>query len=230
MSTTTVLNGEAKKRTAVKNKCRFPMMTNSLCPECLDVIEARINRDEGSVYMEKSCPKHGPFRELISPDPKFLDVEPLMDKMSRVAEDLGKKRIFRKLTIARALQGMERYFHQDRAPSGWTFETCVDFMMDFADFRKRFADNKARPKKVAETSHRPLLMASMHFQDTYNYQIERVQRCVVQYAALDGRLYPFCTYNCGPCHRGRVEKQFAVPLDRYRAMSAQKRRSGEHKN
>ena len=161
--------------------------------------------------------------------PTFLDVEPLMDEMSHLAKDLEKRRVFRKLTIARALQGMERYFHQERAPSGWTFDTCVDFMMDFADFRKRFSDNKARQRKVAETSYRPLLMASMHFQDSYNYQIERVQRCVVQYAALDGRLYPFCTYNCGPCHRGRVEKQFAVPLERYRAMSAQRRHPGEQK-
>jgi uncharacterized radical SAM superfamily Fe-S cluster-containing enzyme len=164
------------------------------------------------------------------PIPTFLDVEPLMDEMSHLARDLEKRRIFRKLTVARALQGMERYFHRDRAPSGWTFETCADFMMDFADFRKRFADNKARQKKVAKTSHRSLLMASMHFQDAYNYQIERVQRCVVQYAALDGRLYPFCTYNCGPCHRRRVEKRFAVPLAQYRAMSARTRRLGAEKN
>jgi uncharacterized radical SAM superfamily Fe-S cluster-containing enzyme len=157
--------------------------------------------------------------------PTFLDVEPLMDKMSRLAEDLEKTRVFRKLTIARALRGTERYFHQERAPSGWTFETCMDFMMDFADFRKRFTNNEARQKKVSGTSHRPLLMASMHFQDAYNFQIERVQRCVVQYAALDGRLYPFCTYNCGPCHRRRVEKRFAVPLAKYRAMSVRTRRS-----
>ncbi|MEJ2704962.1 MAG: radical SAM protein [Sedimentisphaerales bacterium] len=160
----------------------------------------------------------------VVPVPAFLDVEPLMDKMSQLSEDLEKRRIFRKLTVVRALREMEHYFHQDRAPSGWTFETCVDFMMDFADFRKRFSDNKARQKKVVGTSHRPLLMASMHFQDAYNYQIERARRCVVQYAALDGRLYPFCTYNCGPSHRQRVERQFAVPLAQYRAARAKARR------
>jgi uncharacterized radical SAM superfamily Fe-S cluster-containing enzyme len=157
----------------------------------------------------------------VVPLPAFLDVEPLMDEISRVAEDLEKRRAFRKLTVGRALRGMEKFFHPEQAPTGWTFETCVDFMMGFADFRKRFADNKARQMKVAGTSHRPFLMASMHFQDAYNYQIERVRRCIVQYAALDGRLYPFCTYNCGPCHRRHVEKQFAVPLAQYRATSAQ---------
>jgi uncharacterized radical SAM superfamily Fe-S cluster-containing enzyme len=155
------------------------------------------------------------------PLPAFLDVEPLMDEISHLAEGLQKRRVFRKLTLARTLRGMGQHFHQERAPSRWTFETCVDFMMGFADFRTRFADNKARQSKLPGTSHRPLLMASMHFQDAYNYQIERVRRCVVQYAGLDGRLYPFCTYNCGPCHRGRLEKQFAVPLARYQATSGQ---------
>ena len=159
------------------------------------------------------------------PLPAFLDVEPLMDKMSQLAEDLEKRRVFRKLTVVRALRGMEQYFHPERAPTGWTFETCVDFMMDFADFRHRFKDNKARQKKLGGTSHRALLMACMHFQDAYNYQIERVRRCIVQYAALDGRLYPFCTYNCGPYHRQRVEKEFAVPLAEYKAASSQNRRA-----
>jgi uncharacterized radical SAM superfamily Fe-S cluster-containing enzyme len=167
--------------------------------------------------------------EEVVPLPTFLDVEPLMQKLSDLADQVEKRRIFRKLTVGRALRSLEQYFHKDRAPSGWTFETCMDFMMDFADFHKRFANNQARQKKLAGTSQRPFLMASMHFQDAYNYQIERVRRCVVEYAAPDGRLYPFCTYNCGPCHRQRIEKQFAVPLAQYRAMSSKKRRSNTEK-
>ena len=53
----------------------------------------------------------------------------------------------------------------------------------------------------------------MHFQDAYNYEAERTQRCVVHYAAPNGKLYPFCTYNSGPCFRTEVEKQFAKPIN-----------------
>ncbi len=45
--------------------------TQSLCPECLRVIEARYVADakEDAVYLEKSCPAHGTFRTLawVSP-------------------------------------------------------------------------------------------------------------------------------------------------------------------
>jgi hypothetical protein len=53
----------------------------------------------------------------------------------------------------------------------------------------------------------------MHFMDAYNYDINRVKRCVIHYTAPNGLVYPFCTYNSGPCFREKIEKQFSVPLD-----------------
>jgi len=54
----------------------------------------------------------------------------------------------------------------------------------------------------------------MHFQDSYNYDVERVKRCVIHYAAPDGKLYPFCTYNSGPTYREKIEKQFSIPFEK----------------
>jgi hypothetical protein len=54
----------------------------------------------------------------------------------------------------------------------------------------------------------------MHFMDSYNYDVERVKRCVIHYAAPNGRIYPFCAYNSGPVYRERVEREFSVPLER----------------
>ena len=48
--------------------------------------------------------------------------------------------------------------------------------------------------------------------DSYNYDIERVKRCVIHYAAPDGKLYPFCTYNSVPTYREKIEKQFSISI------------------
>jgi uncharacterized radical SAM superfamily Fe-S cluster-containing enzyme len=53
----------------------------------------------------------------------------------------------------------------------------------------------------------------MHFMDAYNYDIERVKRCVIHYSAPNGMVYPFCTYNSGPCFREKIEREFSVPFD-----------------
>jgi hypothetical protein len=52
--------------------------------------------------------------------------------------------------------------------------------------------------------------------DSYNYDVERVKRCVIHYSAPDGRLYPFCAYNSGLVFREGIEKQFSVSKEEYR--------------
>ncbi len=67
-------------------------------------------------------------------------------------------------------------------------------------------------KGAADFSWRMMYVGGMHFQDNYNYDIERVKRCVIHYASPDGRIIPFCAYNTGPVFRNEVEKKFAIPL------------------
>ena len=50
----------------------------------------------------------------------------------------------------------------------------------------------------------------MHFMDPYNFDEDRVQRCIIHYAVPDGRIIPFCTMNS--MYRQDVEQKFAKPL------------------
>ncbi len=45
--------------------------TKSVCPECLDRIDAEIVEENGQVYMKKTCPKHGDFKDVISTDADY---------------------------------------------------------------------------------------------------------------------------------------------------------------
>ena len=69
-------------------------------------------------------------------------------------------------------------------------------------------------------TYRTLMVAGMHFMDSYNYDVERVKRCVIHYAAPDGRIYPFCAYNSGPVFRDRIEKQFSIPFEQQPALKS----------
>ena len=42
--------------------------TQSLCPTCLRVLDAHIVTQDGAVYLDKTCPEHGPFRAYLWPD------------------------------------------------------------------------------------------------------------------------------------------------------------------
>jgi uncharacterized radical SAM superfamily Fe-S cluster-containing enzyme len=46
----------------------FYKLTRSICPRCLDPIDAQILLNDGRVIMRKRCSKHGWFESLISSD------------------------------------------------------------------------------------------------------------------------------------------------------------------
>jgi uncharacterized radical SAM superfamily Fe-S cluster-containing enzyme len=60
-------------------------------------------------------------------------------------------------------------------------------------------------------SYRTIMTGGMHFMDRYNYDTERVRRCVIQYSTPDG-IYPFCTINSGPTYRPYIEAMHGRPL------------------
>ena len=66
-------------------------------------------------------------------------------------------------------------------------------------------------KSLGDLHHRLIMIGAMHFMDPYNFDLERVNRCVIHYAVPDGRIIPFCTMNT--LHRRAVEKKFARPLE-----------------
>jgi len=55
--------------------------------------------------------------------------------------------------------------------------------------------------------HHVIMIGAMHFMDSYNFDLERVERCGIHYAVPDGRIIPFCAMNT--LHREKIEKQFA---------------------
>ena len=65
---------------------------------------------------------------------------------------------------------------------------------------------------IAEFQLKSLFVGMMHFQDLYNYDVDRVQRCCIHYAVPDGRLIPFCAFNVIPqVFRDKTQKEFSIP-------------------
>ncbi|NIA07346.1 MAG: radical SAM protein [Actinobacteria bacterium] len=144
------------------------------------------------------------------PFPMFIDIDPVMKFMLRQAGRLKRYPRLRTFNAIRTFQGLKKYYHEEQAPAGFDFKRFTKFLDGYVSFRNKFPDNTARLADVTKHEWRVMTMAAMHFQDVYNYETPRVQRCVVHYATPNGRMYPFCSYNCGPCYRQQVEEQFST--------------------
>ena len=50
--------------------------------------------------------------------------------------------------------------------------------------------------------------------DPFNFDQDRVRKCVIHYATPDGRIIPFCSMN--NIYRESIEEKFNIPLDSVR--------------
>jgi 7,8-dihydro-6-hydroxymethylpterin dimethyltransferase len=139
------------------------------------------------------------------PITQFVDVPNMLQDMEELSRSAGKAR-FKLYSKMQAWNKLQKHFKPNLAPPGLTFTKFLQTLQGMTNKKL------GRDGKDGTFTYRTLLVAGMHFQDAYNYDIERVKRCVIHYATPDGKLYPFCTYNSGPCYREKIERQFSRPL------------------
>jgi uncharacterized radical SAM superfamily Fe-S cluster-containing enzyme len=146
-----------------------------------------------------------PTSKKAVPITRFFDVGAMLqdiDRLARKAEG-ARVKLFSKVS---AWNSLRRHFKPEFAPPGLTFERFLNTLQGMTDH------SQGRGKGDGTFTYKTLLVAGMHFMDVYNYDINRVKRCVIHYTAPNGLVYPFCTYNSGPCFREKIEKQYSVPL------------------
>jgi hypothetical protein len=72
---------------------------------------------------------------------------------------------------------------------------------------------KGSYEAMGDLMRKIVMIGIMHFQDVWNLDLDRVQKCAIHYATPDGQVRCFCTYNS--LHRANVEKQFAIPISEW---------------
>jgi hypothetical protein len=137
---------------------------------------------------------------LVSPEgraytfPSVIDVEGMFSDMNRLAAEIkqrGRKATW--IDRLRLFRILRRHWNSETAPPGLTIRLFFRSLMGMVD--KSLGRGES-----GEKNYRTLLCAGMHFQDRYNFDVERVKRCVILYSTPEG-IFPFCTHNCGPEYR-----------------------------
>ena len=149
-----------------------------------------------------------------TPVTRFLNIKGLFDDIQKQAEKLKNKTTFKSLynnlSKFNLFSSANKHFDPSQAPEGLTLAKLGQTI-------EGLLDKKAgRGANDGTYTYKTLMVAGMHFMDSYNYDVERVKRCVINYSTPDGHLYPFCTYNSGPVFREKIEKQFSCSKAEYR--------------
>jgi len=183
---------------------------------CVQPFSMLISALRGELTVHLSCHPHCSLGTYLFVDEathqavpitRFVDVGAMLQDIYELAQQIPNARVklWSKLKIWSKLQ---KHFRPQFAPRGLTFQKFVQTLQGFTDKKL------GRDGMDGKFTYRAILVSAMHFMDSYNYDVERVRRCVIHYAAPDGRIYPFCAYNSGPLFREKIERQYSVPLER----------------
>lgn len=191
---------------------------------CVTPFSKLISALRGDPTISLSCHPHCSLGTYLfvdqnkkgTPVTRFIDVGAMLQDMDMISRKAGAARIkfFSKLS---AWNSLRKHFHADRAPDGLSFEKFLQTLQGLTD--KEYGRGKSEKEGF---TYKTLMVAGMHFMDHYNYDVERVKRCVIHYAAPNGRIYPFCAYNGGPTFREQIESTFSMPFSAQPQMKALK--------
>ena len=136
----------------------------------------------------------------ITPITKFVDVDRFFNLLSRSSDDIKDGGIVGKAkVISRATRELPKTIDRDKKPDSLDITGILTKV-----FKERSYS------ALGDFHHKTLLISCMHFMDPWNFDQDRVKRCVIHYAVPDGRIIPFCSMNA--IHRPEVEKKFAKPM------------------
>ena len=139
-------------------------------------------------------------KDKLIPITDFIDVDTLFEKLSGYSDRLIEgKFASKKRVMASATASLPKLINTKKTPSYLNIKRIL-----LNVFTRRSYD------ALGDFSKDSMLISCMHFMDPFNFDEDRVKKCVIHYATPDGRIIPFCTMNA--MYRESVEKDFAKPL------------------
>jgi len=149
------------------------------------------------------------FYENGKPIPvtRFIDVEGLLAFMDKESDIKGP---LKKLRVASAfLKHIDDFVDYSKAPTGFNLKKIL-----------KDAAIGGSYDGLRGFHYKSLFIGSMWFQDAFNLNVDRLQRCVIHYATEEG-IVPFCSYN-GLGIGDKIREKHSIPIKEWEEKTGRK--------
>jgi uncharacterized radical SAM superfamily Fe-S cluster-containing enzyme len=141
------------------------------------------------------------------PVTRFIDVEGLIEFVDKESKIKGP---LKKLRIASAfLKNIDKFVYYDKAPINFNLKKLL-----------KDAAIGGSYDSLRGFHYKSLFIGSMWFQDAFNLNVDRLERCVIHYTTLEG-IVPFCTYN-GLGIGDKIREKHSIPIAEWEKKTGKK--------
>ena len=150
--------------------------------------------------------------ERIIPLPRFVDVDGFFEYLDEKAADLRSGANKYSVSLRLLYNLFTKFIDKSKAPKGVRLSRILFNALLKHDY-----------KSLGALHHNSLFIGLMHFQDLYNWDIERVKRCAIHYATPDEQIIPFCTFNVIPeWYRDKSQKKHGMSISEWESRTGKK--------
>ncbi|HLD57701.1 MAG TPA: radical SAM protein [archaeon] len=151
----------------------------------------------------------------LVPLPKFFDVENFFSYLGELTRDIQTarfKKVGKALAVGKLMTKFNTFVDKKYVPKGLHIKRMLMGAMQGSNYHG-----------LADFHHNSLFLGMMHFQDPYNWDIDRIHKCDIHYASPDGRVIPFCTFNVIPeLYRDSIQRKFSIPASQWEQTTGKK--------
>ncbi len=137
------------------------------------------------------------------PITRFVDVEGLFDYLNGLSRQIKKmpiKSVGKVISASRLLYNLNSFIDRGKQPKNLELGKLLTRALISGTY-----------DGLKEFHYKSLFLGMMHFQDLYNFDVDRVERCCIHYALPDGRIVPFCAHNVVPeLYRDKVQREYSI--------------------
>ena len=156
----------------------------------------------------------GDHGEMV-PITNFFDIEGFFNYLGELTQEIEGARV-RKLAkaavMAKLALNIRKYIDNSRKPKNLNLIKMLTGAMAGGNYHG-----------LADLHYNSLFVGMMHFQDPYNWDLDRIHKCDIHYATPDGKVIPFCTFNVIPeLYRDNIQRKFSVPAAEWEAKTGKK--------
>ncbi len=147
----------------------------------------------------------------LVPISRFMDVEGFLEYLEEKAKEIREGRS-KYLVLPEILVKFGSFIDKQKMPKGMSVAKLVYGIFIKHDY-----------SALGKFHDRALFIGMMHFQDLYNWDIERVKRCCIHYLTPDERIIPFCAFNVIPeWYRDVIQQKYGIPIPEWEKRTGKK--------
>ncbi len=148
----------------------------------------------------------------------FVDIRGMIEYLEEKSDEIysGTNRY---IVAAKVLTQISSFVDRKKQPKGLSFAKLLTDALIKHDYAA-----------VGQFHLKSMFLGMMHFQDKYNQDEERLQRCDIHYLTPDLRIIPFCSFNVIPeWYRDKIQQKYGMAIETWEAKTGKKLEEGLYK-